>query len=112
MCGHPTFPGEGLHDLILPLYTGEVYWNLLRLGISGRLLIYMYTVSRLSRLVPFHSTPFPETVIVGVVVVHSRQDSEEQRLGLHCTEWKEVRNTEHLKVVVSSLVSRYQHWQS
>lgn len=29
MFGHPTFPGEGLGDLILlTLHTGEAYWNL------------------------------------------------------------------------------------
>lgn len=112
MFGHPTFPGEGLHDLILTLYTGEVYWNLPLLRISSKFLIYMYAVSQLPWLVPLHSTPFPETIVVAVVVVHSRQDSEEQRLGLDCTEWKEVHNTEHLKVGVSSLVSRYQQLQS
>lgn len=51
---------------------------------------------------------------MGVVTVHYRQDSEEQRSKLHhlSTRWKEVCNTEHLKLVVYLLVSRHKHLQS
>lgn len=55
-----------------------------------------------------HCSPFPKTAIVGVVTVHYRQNSEERRSEVHhlSTQWKEVCNTEYLKLVVYLLVSR------
>lgn len=84
MFGHPTFPGAGLGDLILlTLHTVERFTGTCqdRGRMSNRLLIYSFPVTfEISE--SLRSPPFPEAGIVGVVAVHCRQHSEEERLEL------------------------------